>query len=1242
MKKKITLLIVALLILQPFLTMLTYATAENDVQVLSNENENGLVTTIVSDEALYNALKTALSNKAIFDDETRTIKISKNEIENINTLILENKNISNLKGIEIFTELKELDLSSNKLDKNSNLNSLQALTKLHKLDLSTNKIEDISAIGSTLDIQGLEIDLQGQNLKVIEFMDIYKVETEDDAMEILNSKKQTLELAQIFSAYEGTEIEIEQLKNDEKKVNSENIKEYVSINKESNALEFPIKNVKKYEMNISIQADVPTNKTNATYKIYRIDKKSQTGIVFKDENLYNSVKKQLKETYGYTNWTYDDEDLIIIAEKSELDKVSNITVNRKAVKDLTGLEKFVGLKDLNLEDNSIIGLNTICELYANKKNRVEELKEKYNKLITELKEYLTNANKNKTEIERLEKEIEEIEKNLNNNTESNQQETIAEKQELIEKQRKALAEEINKTATIVNSIKEILSVNNATIGDLVNSPVAYEKMNELKEKIQENYTEDISEKSEAIKKSYLKEEIELLKNNELETIATSVSNSLNNLTLEEIEELIAATQNTEIEILTELDVKRVESKNAVTLINKYIDNLKKEGMEAFVGDFNSVFETEIKTTATVKINNKEEEKEKDISKLKTELKTALNNIYTAGNKDGANFEKILDFYTTYTYTEDIKKISKDEKIELFKTKLIEKYKELDKDIKNGIKDALKTDITADGKIMYENLRKDLNKQVEKLLSAYDGIDRIINTDKTYIDSTIEALGDQTQDDKILIASRMANVPAEDIDKLIKIPELERLNLNRNLITDTSKLAEVATIKELYLNNNLISEFDFSKFNNLEVLDLSSNCISDVSIEKMENIEALNLAKNRITNIDNINLEGLPKLELLLLDQNMISDIEKLLNSKNEVLTKAGYVDVADAIKNNAGIEISLASQSLEMNLKVNAKENSKSVAVELPKIFKQVKELQSEKVRVVFEKVIPCTNIYNDGTKADIDITEKNAQKVGLAIINMEELENQLSYFANGTTCSIKYIVEEEKEEQKDTTAPTIEIIKSTEEKTDKDVTITVIAEDNESGLAEKAYSFDGGKTWQKENTKVYSENTEEIIIKVRDAAGNIATAEKISITNIDKTTPEEPAESAEPKVTSSKFSVKEEEKVILGVTEKTKASELLAKLQVNEGTKLKVEEKQENDIVGTGTKVKATNGTKEVEYVVVVIGDINGDGEFGFEDACMAISHYNENSLTGLKLKAIDLNNDGEVSFDEVSMLIGMYLNKN
>ena len=73
---------------------------------------------------------------------------------------------------------------------------------------------------------------------------------------------------------------------------------------------------------------------------------------------------------------------------------------------------------------------------------------------------------------------------------------------------------------------------------------------------------------------------------------------------------------------------------------------------------------------------------------------------------------------------------------------------------------------------------------------------------------------------------------------------------------------------------------------------------------------------------------------------------------------------------------------------------------------------------------------------------------------------------------------------------------------TNKDVTLTVNATDSKSGLADTAYSFDGGKTWQASASKTYKSNTNGIVIKVKDKVGNISTYPVIAITKIDKTAP--------------------------------------------------------------------------------------------------------------------------------------------
>ncbi len=84
------------------------------------------------------------------------------------------------------------------------------------------------------------------------------------------------------------------------------------------------------------------------------------------------------------------------------------------------------------------------------------------------------------------------------------------------------------------------------------------------------------------------------------------------------------------------------------------------------------------------------------------------------------------------------------------------------------------------------------------------------------------------------------------------------------------------------------------------------------------------------------------------------------------------------------------------------------------------------------------------------------------------------------------------------------DVTRSETEWTNDNVTITVNASDVMSGLADTAYSFDGGITWQEDNTYTASENgTFNIIVK--DKAGNETTWDEIVIDNIDKEVPSSP-----------------------------------------------------------------------------------------------------------------------------------------
>ena len=133
------------------------------------------VTISFKDKNLYNAILTELGSKVeSCDAGTLTITITKANLETVTTLELKEKQITDVSGIEKFTNLTSLDLEVNnisdiaplspltklktlKLYSNniSNISSLQTLTNITFLSLGKNKISDITPISSLTSLKTL-------------------------------------------------------------------------------------------------------------------------------------------------------------------------------------------------------------------------------------------------------------------------------------------------------------------------------------------------------------------------------------------------------------------------------------------------------------------------------------------------------------------------------------------------------------------------------------------------------------------------------------------------------------------------------------------------------------------------------------------------------------------------------------------------------------------------------------------------------------------------------------------------------------------------------------------------------------------------------------------------------------------------------------------------------------------------------------------------------------------------------
>ena len=75
-----------------------------------------------------------------------------------------------------------------------------------------------------------------------------------------------------------------------------------------------------------------------------------------------------------------------------------------------------------------------------------------------------------------------------------------------------------------------------------------------------------------------------------------------------------------------------------------------------------------------------------------------------------------------------------------------------------------------------------------------------------------------------------------------------------------------------------------------------------------------------------------------------------------------------------------------------------------------------------------------------------------------------------------------------------------------------------------------------------------------------------------------------------------------------------------------------QNDIITTGTKLKLD---KNIEYTIIVTGDLNGDGKITVTDLAQLKLHCIEKqTLTNNALKAADINSDGNVTVTDLAQI--------
>lgn len=125
-------------------------------------------------------------------------------------------------------------------------------------------------------------------------------------------------------------------------------------------------------------------------------------------------------------------------------------------------------------------------------------------------------------------------------------------------------------------------------------------------------------------------------------------------------------------------------------------------------------------------------------------------------------------------------------------------------------------------------------------------------------------------------------------------------------------------------------------------------------------------------------------------------------------------------------------------------------------------------------------------------------------------------------------------------------------------------------------------------------------------------------------------------KISSEKYEIKDADKVIIYVLPNTTVTNFNKNITVNRTTH--VMDASGNEQVGDAivkTGMKLTVDKENVEYTIVVLGDINRDGKMDILDLAKIKLHLIEKEvLTGIDLMAADVNKDGDVTLNDMALM--------
>ena len=926
--------------------------------------ETGVEITLNS--KLYNAVKEELQKKNIvaeYRDANYIIVISQEELAKVTKLNLQNKEIDDLTGLGAFSSVTELNLHANNLTADSNLQELDSLN-LTDLDLSSNKLESVKSISKLKEIESVDITDQ----RIIG-REIITVDDSEDAQNY--STKAQVELPDILledggrfdpdwidrTIYSGDdetnpEIDFESLSLTDNKL-------VLNVASGTGSNYKALKGLLKVEIKVDDSKSKIAN-THMTF-YYAIVNQDETGIAFDDENLYNSVKAQLSsnqkinkelnsttENKNIYDRVYDEALIMVIKTDNVTNEIPSLILNDKMIKDLTGLEKFVGLKsDLNVSYNYIDSIERIIELSNNKDNNEQEIRNKYSKILNELKTVVA--------------EYDEQQKIINSNEEDVSEDKKEEARRIAQGDVTLINKYMTKLYSIYKNEYKLVSllpveVNHLSYSGLINSN-------------KENVDKYVSSIMTRISELEKKDALTTFENSAIIKLLTDWGKKHN------------LTFNTTVKVKT----TESESETDKTIeypISNFFENYVQKDKVLSVDDYKQFIYIFKAIDALSQVESYTIIKRIGESNGNDCAKEALDTI--KGNlKDqelDAHFYDLISYNDNITdstcYLDDSCKEETDKKgyvfdnsskKELFDVKIGLAKKYYDGEIKEEKDEEEKNVTVADCKL---KLAHKLNLVTANDLSSYITLPEIkkLNLANNKI-SSLKGLETLKELKELNACENLINDIKTDMD-WSAFSKIQVLNLGYNQISDIEPLQKINSLRDLNVSYNLLEgafTFNVSNMRNLKNADFSHNQYSDI---KYANDQFILKARGYDGNKDGI----------------------------ADNLTVPEYLE-------KAGINLSFQYQTLEMYVTV-VKTGEQFINIELPLIFRQLEKIDNDKTS--FIETTQGGIVEPEGKSVRLIVPKDVGDYKSIVVVDGKNgFDNSYSTdgIGYGTSCTIYYTV---------------------------------------------------------------------------------------------------------------------------------------------------------------------------------------------------------------------------------------------